>query len=82
MNDELAVLDGLLQQAPDGWNPMGCCVISFHLEDRRVKTAFKEDERLRRITRKPVVATNGKQRPIPQPQCQMASGAASGQQSC
>ena len=59
VNDELAVLDGLLQQAPDWLEPDGLLgVISFHsLEDRRVKTAFKEDERLRRITRKPVVAT-------------------------
>ena len=33
-------------------------IISFHsLEDRRVKTAFLRDERLQRITRKPVVAT-------------------------
>ena len=33
-------------------------IISFHsLEDRRVKTAFLRDERLERITRKPVVAT-------------------------
>ena len=49
----------LLQQAPDWLEPDGLLgVISFHsLEDRRVKTAFKDDERLRRITRKPVVAT-------------------------
>ena len=37
-------------------------VISFHsLEDRRVKTAFLRDERLERITRKPVVATEQEQ---------------------
>ncbi|MFZ9270819.1 MAG: 16S rRNA (cytosine(1402)-N(4))-methyltransferase, partial [Prochlorococcaceae cyanobacterium] len=34
-------------------------VISFHsLEDRRVKTAFLSDERLERITRKAVQATD------------------------
>jgi 16S rRNA (cytosine1402-N4)-methyltransferase len=33
-------------------------IISFHsLEDRRVKTAFLSDERLERITRKPLVAS-------------------------
>ena len=37
-------------------------VISFHsLEDRRVKTAFLQDERLERITRKPTVATEDEQ---------------------
>ncbi|CAE08812.1 conserved hypothetical protein [Parasynechococcus marenigrum WH 8102] len=59
MNDELGVLDRLLQQAPDWLEPGGLVgIISFHsLEDRRVKTAFLRDERLERITRKPVVAT-------------------------
>ena len=59
INDELGVLDRLLQQAPDWLEPGGLIgVISFHsLEDRRVKTAFLRDERLERITRKPVVAT-------------------------
>ena len=59
VNDELAVLDRLLQQAPDWLEPAGLLgVISFHsLEDRRVKTAFLRDERLERMTRKPVVAT-------------------------
>ncbi|MGB1776796.1 MAG: 16S rRNA (cytosine(1402)-N(4))-methyltransferase RsmH [Synechococcus sp.] len=63
VNDELGVLESLLQQAPDWLEPGGLLgVISFHsLEDRRVKTAFKEDERLRRITRKPVVATEEEQ---------------------
>ena len=63
VNDELGVLESLLQQAPDWLEPGGLLgVISFHsLEDRRVKTAFKDDERLRRITRKPVVATEAEQ---------------------
>lgn len=59
VNDELGVLDRLLQQAPDWLVPGGLFgVISFHsLEDRRVKTAFLTDERLQRITRKPLVAS-------------------------
>lgn len=59
VNDELGVLDRLLQQAPNWLEPGGLMgVISFHsLEDRRVKTAFLRDERLERITRKPVVAS-------------------------
>jgi len=59
VNDELGVLDRLLQQAPDWLEPGGLVgIISFHsLEDRRVKTAFLRDERLERMTRKPVVAT-------------------------
>ena len=59
VNDELGVLDRLLEQAPD-WLAAGGVlgIISFHsLEDRRVKTAFLQDERLQRITRKPLVAT-------------------------
>ena len=59
VNDELVMLDRLLEQAPD-WLAAGGVmgIISFHsLEDRRVKTAFMQDERLQRITRKPLVAT-------------------------
>jgi hypothetical protein len=58
VNDELGVLDRLLLQAPD-WLESGglLAVISFHsLEDRRVKTAFVSDDRLQRVTRKPMVA--------------------------
>ncbi|MAB55155.1 MAG: 16S rRNA (cytosine(1402)-N(4))-methyltransferase, partial [Synechococcus sp. CPC35] len=63
VNNELGVLDRLLQQAPDWLEPGGLFgVISFHsLEDRRVKTAFLRDERLERITRKPLVATEQEQ---------------------
>ena len=59
VNDELGALDRLLEQAPGWLEPEGVLgIISFHsLEDRRVKTAFLRDERLQRITRKPVVAT-------------------------
>ena len=59
INDELGVLDRLLAAAPDWLLPGGLFgVISFHsLEDRRVKTAFLRDERLERVTRKAVQAS-------------------------
>ena len=59
VNDELGVLDRLLQKAPDWLVPGGLlAIISFHsLEDRRVKTAFLADERLERVTRKAIQAT-------------------------
>ena len=59
VNDELGVLDQLLSSAPDWLQPGGLlAIISFHsLEDRRVKTAFLQDERLDRITRRPLVAS-------------------------
>jgi len=59
VNDELAALERLLAAAPT-WLVSGglLAIISFHsLEDRRVKTAFLSDERLERITRKPLVAS-------------------------
>ena len=63
VNDELAVLDRLLQQAPGWLQPDGLlAIISFHsLEDRRVKTAFLRDERLQRVTRKPLRADEDEQ---------------------
>jgi 16S rRNA (cytosine1402-N4)-methyltransferase len=63
VNDELGVLDRLLQQAPDWLEPDGLlAIISFHsLEDRRVKTAFLRDERLQRVTRKPLRADEAEQ---------------------
>ena len=59
VNDELGVLEKLLSSAPDWLQPGGLlAIISFHsLEDRRVKTAFLQDERLERITRRPLVAS-------------------------
>ncbi|WP_320666503.1 16S rRNA (cytosine(1402)-N(4))-methyltransferase RsmH [Prochlorococcus sp. MIT 1307] len=58
VNNELEVLDKLLIKAPD-WIKAGglLSIISFHsLEDRRVKKAFLNDERLERITKKPLRA--------------------------
>jgi 16S rRNA (cytosine1402-N4)-methyltransferase len=63
VNDELGALDSLLHNAPE-WLASGGLfgVISFHsLEDRRVKTAFLGDERLERVTRKPLIAAEEEQ---------------------
>jgi 16S rRNA (cytosine1402-N4)-methyltransferase len=59
VNRELDVLQTFLQKAPLWLKPNGrLAIISFHsLEDRIVKHALKESERLQVITKKPIVPT-------------------------
>ncbi len=56
VNDELKSLEIALQRIPDCLKTGArIAVISFHsLEDRRVKTAFRADERLKVLTPKPL----------------------------
>ncbi len=56
VNDELKSLEIILRRAPDCLRPGArMAVISFHsLEDRRVKEAFRDDERLDVLTKKPL----------------------------
>ena len=56
VNDELAILDQALTRLPDCVRPGGrIAIISFHsLEDRRVKVAFRQDERYVILTKKPI----------------------------
>ncbi len=59
-NDELENLRQALEQLPDCLLPGGrLAIISFHsLEDRIVKHAFRNDPRLRVLTKKPVVPSD------------------------
>ena len=56
VNEELKSLEIALGRLPECLAPGGCLVvISFHsLEDRRVKEAFRDDERYQVLTKKPV----------------------------
>jgi 16S rRNA (cytosine1402-N4)-methyltransferase len=56
VNDELKSLEIALRRLPDCLKPRGrLAIISFHsLEDRRVKEAFRNDDRLQLVTKKPI----------------------------
>ncbi len=60
VNAELEVLPTFLARAPDWLVPGGrLVIISFHsLEDRIVKQAFRNDERLQIVTKKPLIASD------------------------
>lgn len=60
VNEELKQLEVALKRLPDCLRPGGrIAIISFHsLEDRMVKNAFRDDDRLEVLTRKPLVATD------------------------
>ena len=57
VNKEIEALESFLKVAPDWILPGGIIsIISFHsLEDRLVKTSFKNDNRLKNLTKKPII---------------------------
>jgi 16S rRNA (cytosine1402-N4)-methyltransferase len=59
VNDELLSLQRGLERLPDRLATGGrIAIISFHsLEDRMAKTAFRDDSRLRALTKKPITAS-------------------------
>ena len=59
VNDELGALEEFLKTAPKRLKPGGrIAIISFHsLEDRIVKTAFRDNPMLEVVTRKPIEPT-------------------------
>jgi len=63
INNELEILKHFLKNAPNWLLPGGTLgIISFHsLEDRLVKVSFVSDERLTRITKKPIIASSNEQ---------------------
>jgi 16S rRNA (cytosine1402-N4)-methyltransferase len=67
VNDELGALKDGLDAAIGRMAKAGRVVaISFHsLEDRIVKTTFRDDQRLERVTRKPLIADDDEQRSNP-----------------
>ena len=56
VNKEIEVLEKFLQIVPNWLSPGGIIsIISFHsLEDRLVKSSFKNDQRLKNLTKKPI----------------------------
>ena len=59
VNNELGSLDSLLLKAPNWLSENGLFIVmSFHsLEDRRVKSSFKTDNRLKNLSKKPMRAS-------------------------
>ena len=59
VNNELGSLDSLLLKAPNWLSENGLFIVmSFHsLEDRRVKSSFKTDNRLKMLSKKPMRAS-------------------------